>query len=45
MPFNIEGLDETPSQVPEIGEHTDAVLSELGYGWEEIAALRKAGAV
>jgi crotonobetainyl-CoA:carnitine CoA-transferase CaiB-like acyl-CoA transferase len=45
MPFNIEGLDETPSAVPEVGQHTDAVLGELGYGAAEIAALREAGAV
>jgi itaconate CoA-transferase len=45
MPFNIEGLDEAPSRVPEIGQHTDAVLSELGYAAAEIAALRQAGAV
>jgi crotonobetainyl-CoA:carnitine CoA-transferase CaiB-like acyl-CoA transferase len=28
-----------------IGEHTDEVLASVGYGEEEIAALRKAGAV
>jgi formyl-CoA transferase len=37
-------LSRTPwsvrSATPEAGEHTDAVLSELGYGAEEIAALR-----
>ena len=45
MPFNIEGLEESPTEVPEVGQHTDAVLSELGYGAAEIAALRAAGAV
>jgi crotonobetainyl-CoA:carnitine CoA-transferase CaiB-like acyl-CoA transferase len=25
---------------PKLGEHTDALLSELGYGVEEIQALR-----
>jgi crotonobetainyl-CoA:carnitine CoA-transferase CaiB-like acyl-CoA transferase len=45
MPFNIEGLDEAPAAVPEVGQHTDAVLGELGYGAAEIAALREAGAV
>ena len=45
MPFNIEGLEETPTEVPEVGQHTDAVLSELGYAAAEIAALRRAGAV
>lgn len=28
---------------PEHGEHTEAVLLELGYSWEEIAALGEAG--
>jgi itaconate CoA-transferase len=45
MPFNIEGLEETPSEVPEVGQHTDAVLEELGYSTSDIAALREAGAV
>lgn len=33
------------SAPPELGEHTDAVLSELGYSAEEIESLREAGAV
>ena len=31
--------------VPALGEHTDAILAELGYGASDIAALREAGAV
>ncbi|HZX26528.1 MAG TPA: CaiB/BaiF CoA-transferase family protein [Telluria sp.] len=30
---------------PKLGEHTDAVLAELGYSTEEIAALRSGGAI
>ena len=45
MPFNIEGLEETVSEVPEVGQHTDEVLSELGYTGSEIVALREARAV
>jgi formyl-CoA transferase len=42
-------LSRTPwsirSATPEPGEHTDAVLAELGYGAEEIARLRAAKVV
>ena len=33
------------SPSPALGEHTDAVLGDAGYGPEEIAALRASGAV
>ncbi|MEE8421259.1 MAG: CaiB/BaiF CoA-transferase family protein [Dehalococcoidia bacterium] len=29
---------------PEVGEHTEEVLLELGYEWDDIAALRERGA-
>jgi len=39
----------TPSQpathAPELGQHTEEVLLEHGYSWEDIAALRDAGAI
>jgi crotonobetainyl-CoA:carnitine CoA-transferase CaiB-like acyl-CoA transferase len=39
-------LSETPGRfrhrAPALGEHTDAILAELGYGAEEIRALREA---
>jgi len=30
---------------PELGEHTEEVLLEHGYSWEEIAALKEKGAI
>jgi crotonobetainyl-CoA:carnitine CoA-transferase CaiB-like acyl-CoA transferase len=44
-PFNIEDLDEPPSRIPAVGEHTQEVLRELAYEDQEIDALRAAGAV
>jgi formyl-CoA transferase len=44
-PFNIEGVDEEPSNVPAVGQHTDEVLGELGYDAGAIERLRAAGAV
>jgi formyl-CoA transferase len=42
-------LSRTPSKLdtppPELGQHTSAVLKELGYGAKQIAALRKANAI
>jgi crotonobetainyl-CoA:carnitine CoA-transferase CaiB-like acyl-CoA transferase len=38
-------LSETPARVaasaPELGQHTEEVLLELGYTWEQIGALRE----
>jgi crotonobetainyl-CoA:carnitine CoA-transferase CaiB-like acyl-CoA transferase len=33
------------SSAPQLDEHTDSVLAELGYGVDEIAELRTAGAI
>jgi formyl-CoA transferase/CoA:oxalate CoA-transferase len=42
-------LSDTPARpgraAPEIGQHTEEVLLELGLGWDEIAALRQARAI
>jgi crotonobetainyl-CoA:carnitine CoA-transferase CaiB-like acyl-CoA transferase len=40
-------FSETPTSIrrlaPQVGEHTDELLSDLGYGADEVAALREAG--
>ncbi|HWC31118.1 MAG TPA: CaiB/BaiF CoA-transferase family protein [Dehalococcoidia bacterium] len=44
-PFNIEGVEESPDEVPSVGQHTDEVLTELGFDAGAIAGLRASGAV
>lgn len=41
----IAGYDPPMGAIPALGQHTDAVLAELGLADEEIAALRAQGAV
>jgi itaconate CoA-transferase len=44
-PFNLDGFEPRMGPVPALGEHTHAILAELGYGREEIARLSAAGAI
>ncbi|HLF78594.1 MAG TPA: CaiB/BaiF CoA-transferase family protein [Dehalococcoidia bacterium] len=44
-PFNIDGVEERAAAVPAVGQHTDAVLRELGYDDDAISDLRIEGAV
>jgi len=45
-PVSINGEVETEARMPpEHGQHTEEVLLELGYSWEEIGTLRDSGAV
>ncbi|WP_140636289.1 CaiB/BaiF CoA transferase family protein [Methylibium rhizosphaerae] len=40
------GRDDAPmGEVPALGQHTEAILGELGYRTDDIAALRVAGAI
>jgi crotonobetainyl-CoA:carnitine CoA-transferase CaiB-like acyl-CoA transferase len=41
-------FDETPPEIgpsPEMGQHTEEVLLEMGLDWDDIAAHKKAGAI
>jgi crotonobetainyl-CoA:carnitine CoA-transferase CaiB-like acyl-CoA transferase len=45
-PVRIDGARRLPSSPPpRLGEQTEAILRELGYGARDIAALRAAGAI
>ncbi len=45
----VVNMSETPGSIrtaaPEYGQHTEEVLLESGYSWEEIASLREQGAI
>ncbi len=44
-PFNLSGFEPRLDPVPALGEHTRAILSELGYGAAEVDALASSGAI
>jgi crotonobetainyl-CoA:carnitine CoA-transferase CaiB-like acyl-CoA transferase len=44
-PFNISGFEPRMDPVPALGQHTRALLAELGYADAEIEALSASGAV
>jgi itaconate CoA-transferase len=44
-PFNIDSVEPVMGPVPALGEHTDAILGELGYDADTIAEWRRAGIV
>jgi itaconate CoA-transferase len=44
-PFNLDGMEPRMDGVPALGQHTGAILQELGYSGPEIERLGAAGAV
>jgi crotonobetainyl-CoA:carnitine CoA-transferase CaiB-like acyl-CoA transferase len=44
-PANIDGADVVMANVPAVGEHTAAVLAELGYSRDAVSRLRSTAAI
>lgn len=44
-PVRFDGVDPRPGPVPALGEHTEQVLAEVGFGDAERARLRVSGAI
>jgi itaconate CoA-transferase len=44
-PATLSDFDPRMDAIPDIGEHTDSILSELGYSRRDIAALKADGAI
>jgi crotonobetainyl-CoA:carnitine CoA-transferase CaiB-like acyl-CoA transferase len=45
-PITLRGIPKVPARrAPELGEHTDEVLAELGFSGDEITQLRAEGAI
>lgn len=45
VPVQFDGAPPSLRRAPEHGEDTEALLLELGYGWEDIGELKDAGVV
>lgn len=41
-PFRLEGTEIVMKRIPDVGEHTEAILTELGFDAATIAAWRRA---
>jgi crotonobetainyl-CoA:carnitine CoA-transferase CaiB-like acyl-CoA transferase len=44
-PVQFDETTPTLTPGPDMGQHTEAVLLDLGYTWDDLAALKEAGAI
>ena len=44
-PATMDGAEPVMAPIPTVGEHTDKILAELGYGADAVAALRRSAAL
>ena len=44
-PATMEGTEPVMAPIPDVGEHTDDILAELGYDEDAVATLRRSSAV
>jgi itaconate CoA-transferase len=44
-PVRLEGIEPVMGAIPSLGQHTDAILAELGYSSDDIAGWRKGGTI
>jgi crotonobetainyl-CoA:carnitine CoA-transferase CaiB-like acyl-CoA transferase len=45
VPVQLDGQPGAQRRAPEHGEDTELLLVELGYSWDDVAALKDAGIV
>jgi itaconate CoA-transferase len=44
-PFNLDGMEPRMEPIPALGEHTAAILAELGYREDQVSGLRSEGMI